>query len=57
MSLNAELITVPVLPKIQDSLIGFVVEANHPGVKDSLQEDRSMKQMRSLKPSLMTNLT
>ena len=44
MPLNAELITVPVLPKIQCSLIGFMVEADHPRVQDSLQEDRSMKQ-------------
>ena len=43
MPLNAELITVPVLPKTEGSLIGFVVEADHPGVEDSLQEDRSVK--------------
>ena len=36
MSLNAELITVPVLPKTQGSLISFIVEADHPGVEDSL---------------------
>ena len=36
---------------------GFVVEAEHPGVDDSLLEDKSMKQQRSMKPSLMRNLT
>ena len=48
---------VPVLPKIQGSSTGFMVEAEHPKVEDLLQEERSMKQLRSLKPSLMTNLT
>ena len=55
--LNAELITVPTLPKIQGNLTGFVVEVDHPMVEDSLQEGRSMKQLRSFKPSLTTNLT
>ena len=36
---------------------GFVVEAEHPRVEDSLLEDKSVKQQRSLKPSLMRNLT
>ena len=57
MPLSAELITVTVLPKTQGNLTGYVVEAEHLVVEDSLQEDRSMKQLRSLKPSLMTNLT
>ena len=57
MPLNAELITVPVLPKIQGNSTGFMVEAEQPKVEDSLQGDRSMKQLRSLKPSLMINLT
>ena len=50
-------IAVPILSKTQGSLIGFVAEADHPGVEDSLQECRSKKQLRSLKPSLMTSLT
>ena len=48
---------VPVLPKIQGNLTGFVVEVEHPGVEDLLLEDKSMKQQRFLKPSLMRNLT
>ena len=48
---------VPVLLKIQGNLPGFVVEAEHPRVEDSLLEDKSMKQQRSLKPSLTRNLT
>ena len=32
--------TVPVLPKIQGNLPGFVVEAERPGVEDSLQEGK-----------------
>ena len=48
---------VPVLPRIQGNSTDFVVEAEHPEVEDSLHEDRSMKQLRSLKPNLMTNLT
>ena len=48
---------VPVLLKTQSNLKGFVVEAEHLMVEDSFQEDRSMKQLRSLRPSLMTNLT
>ena len=39
---------VPVLPKTQGNLTGFMVEAEHLMVEDSLQEDRSMKQLRSL---------
>ena len=44
---------VPILPKIQGNLPGFkiqgnlpgfMVEAEHPVVKDSLQEDKLMKQ-------------
>ena len=35
----------------------FVVEVEHPMVEDLLLEDKSMKQLRSLKPSLMRNLT
>ena len=58
MPLNAELIAVPVLLKIQGNLPGFVVEVeHHPVVEDSLQEGRSMKQLKSVKPSLMKNLT
>ena len=49
------LTSVPVLTKIQGNLPGFMVE--HPVVEDSLQEDKSMKQLRSLKPSLTGNLT
>ena len=48
---------VPVLPKIQGSSTDFMVEAEHPEVEDLLKEDRSMKQLRFLKPSQMTNLT
>ena len=48
---------VPILPKIQGNLPSFMVEAEHPGVEDSLLEDKSMKQQRFLKPSLMRNLT
>ena len=57
MPLNAELITVPVLSKIQGNSTGLVVESDQPEVEDSLQEDRSMKQLISLKPGLTTNLT
>ena len=57
MPLNAELTAVPTLPKIQGNLLGFVVEADHPGVEDLLQEDKLTKQLRSLKPSLMRNPT
>ena len=49
-------IAVPILPKIQGNLPGVVVEAEHPVEEDLLQEDKSMKQQRSLKPSLMRNL-
>ena len=56
MLLNVEL-TVPILLKIQGNLTGFMIEAEHLMVEDSLQEGRSMKQLRSLKPSQMTNLT
>ena len=56
MLLNVEL-TVPILLKIQGNLTGFMVEADHPVGEDLLQEGKSMKQLRSLKPSLMTNLT
>ena len=49
-------IAILILPKIKGNLTGFLVEAEHLMVKDTLQ-DRSMKQLRSLKPSLMTNLT
>ena len=55
MHLNADP-AVPVIPKIQGNLPGFMVEAEHPVVEDLLQEDKSMKQQRSLKPSLMRNL-
>ena len=48
---------VPVLPRIQGNLPGFVVEAEHITVEDSLLEDKSMKQQRFLKPSLMRNPT
>ena len=34
---------VPVLPRIQGNLTGFVAEAEHPRVEDLLQEDKSMK--------------
>ena len=47
---------VPILPKIQGNLPGFVVEAEHPVVEDLLLEGKSMKQLRSMKPSLMRNL-
>ena len=56
MPLNADP-AVPILPKIPGNLPGFVVEAEHPVVEDLLQEDKSLKQLRSLKPSLMRNLT
>ena len=56
--LSAYLATaVPIPLKIQGNLPGFVVETEHPVVEDSPQEDKLMKQLRSLKPSLMTNLT
>ena len=45
------------LLKIQDNLTDFVVEVGHLMVEDLLQEGRSTKQLRSLKPSLMRNLT
>ena len=48
---------VPILLKIQGNLPGFMVEVEHPMVEVSLPEDKSMKQLRSLKPSLMRNLT
>ena len=49
MPLNADpAVAVPILPKIQGNLSGFVVEAEHPMVKDLLQEDKLMKQQRSL---------
>ena len=48
MPLCADL-AVPTLLKIQGNLPGIVVEAEHPGIEDSLQ-DKSMKQWRSLKP-------
>ena len=38
---------VPVLPKIQDNLTGFVVEVEHPVVEDLLPEDKSTKQRGS----------
>ena len=44
-------VVVPVLPKIQGNLAGFVVEVEHSMVEDSLLEDKSMKQQRFLKPS------
>ena len=47
---------VPVLHKIQGNSTGFMVEAEHPGVEDSLQENKLMKQLRSLSPRLMRNL-
>ena len=56
MQMNAEP-AVPILPKIQGNLPGFVVEAEHPMVEDLLQGDKLMKQLRFLKPSLMRNLT
>ena len=48
---------VQILPKIQGNLTGFMVEVEHPVVEDLLQGDKLMKQLRSLKPSLMTYLT
>ena len=56
MQMNADP-AVPILPKIQGNLQGFMVEAEHTMVEDSLLGDKSMKQPRSLKPSLMRNLT
>ena len=57
MPLSADpAIAVPILPKIQGNLPGFVVEAEHPVAEDLLLEGKSMKQLRSLKPSLMRNL-
>ena len=47
---------VPILPKIQNNLTGFVVEAEHPRLEDLLLEDKSMKQQRFLKPILIRNL-
>ena len=47
---------VPVLPRIQGNLTGFVVEAEPPKVEDLLLKDKSMKQLKCLKPKLMTNL-
>ena len=47
---------VPILLKIQGNLPGFVVEAEHPMVENLLLEGKSMKQLRSLKPSLTRNL-
>ena len=34
----------PILPRTQGNLTGFMVEAEHPRVKDLLLEDKSMKQ-------------
>ena len=48
---------VPILPRIQGNLTGFVLEAKHPGVENLLPEGKSMKQQKCLKPSLMRNLT
>ena len=56
MHLCADL-AVPVLPKIQGNLTGFMVEAEHPRVEDLLPEDKSMKQQRFLMPSLIRNPT
>ena len=56
MQMNADP-AVPMLLKIQANLPGFMVEVEHSMVEDSLQEGKSMKQLRSLKPSLMRNLT
>ena len=40
MPLNADSsIAVPILPKIQGNLPGFVVEVEYPMVEDLLQED------------------
>ena len=55
MPLNAEP-AIPTVPKIQGNLPGFMEEAEHPVVEDSLQEGTLMKQLRSLKPSLIRNL-
>ena len=55
MPLNAEP-AIPTVPKIQGNLPGFMEEAEHPVVEDSLQEGKLMKQLRSLKPSLIRNL-
>ena len=45
MPLSADsAIAVPILPKIQGNLPGFVVEVEHSVVEDSLQEDKLMKQ-------------
>ena len=57
MPLSVDPTAVPILPKIQGNLPGFMIEAEQPMVEDLLQEDKSMKQQRSLKPSLMRNLT
>ena len=55
--LSADLATaVPIITKIQGNLPGFMVEAEHPVVADSPQEDKLMKQLRSHKQSLMRNL-
>ena len=56
MQMNADP-AVPILPKIQGNLSGFLVEAEHLMVEDLLQEDKFMKQLRSLEPCLMRNLT
>ena len=56
--LNADLaVAVPILLKIQGNLPGLVVEAEYLMVENLPQEDKLMKQWRSLKPSLMRNLT
>ena len=51
--------TVPVLPRIQGNLTGFVIEVGHPRVKDLLQDDKSMKQQRcqTLQLKLTRNMT
>ena len=57
MPLNVDLeVAGPILPKIQDNLPGFVVDTEHPVVEDLLLEGKSMKQLRSPKPSVMRNL-
>ena len=55
MLLNVEL-TVPILLKIQGNLTGFMVEADHLGVEDSLQKGRSMKQLRFLQSNDKSHL-
>ena len=57
MPLNADPATaVPILPKIQGSLPGFMVEAEHPVVEDLLQEDNEATKIPEAKSNEKSDL-